>query len=81
VPNFRAGISYGIYVRSGTPTRVIATLNRDVQAVLDDPAYRKQMTALGFELAGGTPQQLAVYVQAERKKWLPIIRKLGIKGN
>jgi tripartite-type tricarboxylate transporter receptor subunit TctC len=81
VPNFRAGISYGIYVRSGTPARVISTLNRDVQAVLDDPAYRKQMTAFGFELGGGTPQQLAAYVQAERKKWVPIIRKLGIKGN
>ncbi len=80
VPNFRVGISYGIYVRSGTPAPVISTLNRDIQAVLDDPAYRKQMTALGFELAGGTPQQLAAYVQAERKKWSPIIRKLGIKG-
>jgi tripartite-type tricarboxylate transporter receptor subunit TctC len=81
VANFRAGISYGIYVRSGTPARVISTLNRDVQAVLDDPAYRKQMTAFGFELGGGTPQQLAAYVQTERKKWVPIIRKLGIKDN
>ena len=81
VPNFRAGISYGIYVRSGTQARVISTLNRDIQAVLDDPAYRKQMSVLGFELAGGSPQQLTAYVQAERKKWVPIIRKLGIKSN
>ena len=80
VPNFRAGIAYGIYVRAGTPAAVVSKLNRDIQAVLDDPAYRKQMTALGFELGGGTPQQLAAYVQAERKKWVPIIRKLGIKG-
>jgi tripartite-type tricarboxylate transporter receptor subunit TctC len=81
VPNFRAGIAYGIYVRSGTPAPVISMLNRDVQAVLDNPAYREQMTALGFEIAGGTPQQLVAYVRAERKKWVPIIRKLGIKGN
>lgn len=39
------------------------------------------MTALGFELAGGSPQERAAYVQAERKKWAPIIRKLGIKGS
>jgi tripartite-type tricarboxylate transporter receptor subunit TctC len=81
VANFRVAISYGIYVRAGTPAAVIATLNRDIQAVLDDPAYGKQMAALGFELGGGTPQQLTAYVQAERKKWIPIIRKLGIKGN
>lgn len=81
VPGFRVGIGYGLYVRSGTPASVISTLNRDIQTVLDDPAYRKQMTALGFELAGGTPQELTTYVQTERKKWTPIIRKLGIKGN
>ena len=50
-----------------------------IQTVLDDSAFQ-QMAALGFELAGGTPQQLAAYVQAERKKWVPIIRALGIKG-
>ena len=78
---FQNAAPNGIYVRSGTPAAVVSALNRDVQAVLDDPAYRKQMSALGFELAGGTPQQLTAYVQAERKKWVPIIRKLGIKGN
>ena len=81
VPGFRAGIAYGIYVPSGTPAAVISTLNRDIQAVLDDPEYRKQMSALGFELGGGTPQQLADYVRSERKKWAPLIRKLGIKAN
>ncbi|MPZ42850.1 MAG: tripartite tricarboxylate transporter substrate binding protein [Betaproteobacteria bacterium] len=81
VPNYRAAISYGIYVRAGTPASVIATLNRSINAVLADPAYRKQMASLGMELAGGTPQQLAAYVAAERKKWVPIIRALGIKVN
>ena len=81
VPGFRAGIAYGIYVRSGTPAAVISTLNRTIQAVLDDPEYRKQMTAFGFEPGGGGPRELAAYVQAERKKWVPLIRKLGIKGN
>jgi tripartite-type tricarboxylate transporter receptor subunit TctC len=81
VPSYRAGISYGIYVRAGTPASVIATLNRSINSVLADPAYRKQMTSLGMELAGGTLQQLAAYVAAERKKWVPIIRRLGIKVN
>jgi tripartite-type tricarboxylate transporter receptor subunit TctC len=81
VPNFRVGISYAIYVRSGTPPSVISKLNGDVSAVLDNPAYREQMAAQGFELGGGTPQQLTAYVRAERKKWAPIIRKLGLKGN
>ncbi|MCC7414339.1 MAG: tripartite tricarboxylate transporter substrate binding protein [Gammaproteobacteria bacterium] len=81
LPDYRAAISYGIYVRAGTPAPVIAALNRSINAVLDDPAYRKQMSMLGMELAGGTPQQLAAYVAAERKKWVPILRTLGIKAN
>jgi tripartite-type tricarboxylate transporter receptor subunit TctC len=81
VPNYRAAIAYGIYVRAGTPASVIEKINRTINAVLEEPAYRKQMASLGMELAGGTPQQLSAYVAAERKKWVPIIRALGIKAD
>lgn len=80
VPNYHAAIAYGIYVRAGTPPSVVAALNRSVSAAIADPAYRQQMAALAMDLAGGAPQQLAAYVAAERKKWVPIIRRLGIKS-
>jgi tripartite-type tricarboxylate transporter receptor subunit TctC len=79
--DFRAAITYGIYVPAETPANMIATLNRDINAVLRNPAYVSQMSALGVELMGGSPRQLHDYVLAERKKWAPVIRRLGLKGN
>ena len=78
MPDFQAAITYGIYVAGGTPAPLIAQLNRDINTVLKNPKYVEQMAILGVEVGGGTPQQLADYIAAERKQWVPIIRKLGI---
>ena len=81
IANFRSGVGHSIYVRSGTPAAVIRLVNRAINTVFEEPAYKKQMAALAYNLAGGTPEQLRAHVDAERKKWLPIIRKQGIKAN
>jgi len=81
IANFRSGVGHGIYVRSGTPAAVIRLVNRAINTVFEEPEYKKQMAALAYNLAGGTPEQLRAHVDAERKKWLPIIRKQGIKAN
>ena len=81
LPNFRASISYGVYVRSGTPRAMLATLNRSINTVLKNPQFVKQMAAAGVELSGGTPQQLTDFVKVERKRWVPIITSLGFKAN
>ena len=78
MPDFESAINYGIYVAAGTPAALIAQLNRDINTVLKDPKYQQQMANLGVEIEGGTPKQLGDYVAAERKIWVPIIRKLGI---
>ena len=79
MPGFTAAISYGIYVAGGTPSALVAQLNRDINKVLQNPKYREQMEMLGVEVGGGTPQELAAFVVEERKKWVPIITKLGLK--
>lgn len=81
MPDFRAAITYGMYVQGATPSPIISRLNRDLNAVLNDPKYKAQMARLGVDVLGGTTRELVEYVAAERKKWVPIIRKLGIKSN
>jgi tripartite-type tricarboxylate transporter receptor subunit TctC len=81
IPNFRSGVGHSIYVRSGTPAARVQFLNHAINAVLEDPEYRKQMMSIAYNLAGGTPKQLTEHIEAERKKWLPIIRSQNIKVN
>lgn len=79
-PNFVTGVPHGIVVRRGTPAAVIAEINRAVNAVIDDPEYRKQSAAAGSLLMGGKPDQLTAYLAQEKKRWEPLIRSQGIKA-
>ena len=78
-PGFTSGVWAGVVVRSGTPAPVIATLNRGINTVISDADYKKQMSDLGINLVGGTPEQLTAYIASERKIWTPIIQKLNLK--
>jgi tripartite-type tricarboxylate transporter receptor subunit TctC len=80
IRNFRSGVGHSVYVRAGTPAAIIQTVNRAINTLLDDAEYKQQMTASAYNLAGGTPEQLKLHIESERKKWLPIIRAQKIKA-
>jgi tripartite-type tricarboxylate transporter receptor subunit TctC len=80
IENFYSGVPHGIFVRAGTPAAVVAAINRTINTVFEEPEFRKQLAAVGIILAGGTPEQLTAYLAAEKKKWLPLIQRQGIKA-
>jgi len=66
------------YVPRGTPEPVVQRLNAAINAALMLPAAVEARARLGAELpALMTPAQTAAFVQAERAKYLPIVK--GIK--
>ncbi len=81
VPRFEAGVSHGLLAPAKTPTAVIARLNRDVNTVLREPEFARQMAEQGVSPVGGAPEALRAYLAAERAKWGEIIRRQGIKAN
>jgi tripartite-type tricarboxylate transporter receptor subunit TctC len=78
---FVATLAYGILVPAMTPPAVVNAINRDINAVLKDASYRRQMGDLGVNLLGGTPEQFRAFLVAERRKWSELIQKLGIRAN
>lgn len=77
---FESAIAHGLLAPSQTPARVLATLNRAINAVLNDPDYRRDMGKAGVELVGGGQKEFRAYLEAERKKWSAAIQKRGIKA-
>jgi tripartite-type tricarboxylate transporter receptor subunit TctC len=73
-PGFTSGVWAGVVVRNGTPAAVVNTLNRSINTVTSDADYKKQMSDLGINLVGGTPEQLTAYIASE-----PVIQKLNLK--
>ncbi len=78
-PGFEALAWNGIMVPAGTPAPVIAKLNAEINAILKQPDVVAKMNAAGFDLIGGTPEDLGNLIRRETTTWAPVIRKLGLK--
>ncbi|MBX9702143.1 MAG: twin-arginine translocation pathway signal protein, partial [Acetobacteraceae bacterium] len=62
----------------GTPREIVQALNAASNAALADAALRASVVNAGAEPMGGTPDDLAALIRADRAKWEPIIRGLGL---
>ncbi len=78
-PGFEAAVSHGLLLPARTPADRVAALSKILNEILNDPAYRKQMTELGAQVIGGSPEDFRSYLVAERKKWAEVIRRQNIR--
>jgi tripartite-type tricarboxylate transporter receptor subunit TctC len=69
---------YGIFAPKGTPREVVARVNRDVNAVLDDPEMRSRTSTMGFRMFGGPPDALEQHLKAEIAKWAEVAKSAGM---
>jgi tripartite-type tricarboxylate transporter receptor subunit TctC len=70
-----------MYAPRGTPKEIVDKLNAEVMKVLAEPEARQKLLQLGFEAAGGTPDQLGAFEKSERAKWGSLIKAAGLKGD
>jgi tripartite-type tricarboxylate transporter receptor subunit TctC len=78
-PGFDALAWNGVLVPAATPKPVVQRLNAEINAILKDPDVVQRMHAAGFDLVGGTPEDFGALIKAESEKWVPVIRKAGVK--
>lgn len=79
LPGLEAGTWYAVLAPRGTPRPIIAKLNKQVNAILVEPAFRKRVTDMGVTIMGGSPEDVTNYIAAESKKWSEIVRAAGIR--
>ena len=81
LPGFELTAWNAFFAPRGTPQAIVMSLNAEVRKILAEPDTRQRLMALGFEVAGGTPQELAERVRSEREKWSRIIRAARITAD
>jgi tripartite-type tricarboxylate transporter receptor subunit TctC len=57
----------------GLPADVRAKFHEAVVAALNDAQVKQQLTALGLEVVGNTPQQFTAFQQQEFERWKKVI--------
>ena len=78
VSGFTASSWNGLAVPAGTPNGVVARLNREVVAALNDPAVHKRLEDLTLDPWPGTPEQAATLLNRDIRRWADVIRRAGI---
>lgn len=68
----------GILAPAGTPQPIIDKIYAVLSKPLHDPATRKQLEALGYEVSGDGPAEYAAFLKAETTTWANTARKAGI---
>ncbi|MBC7802950.1 MAG: tripartite tricarboxylate transporter substrate binding protein [Candidatus Parcubacteria bacterium] len=76
---YEAGVWIGLLAPAGTPRPNIARLNAEGQKAVKAPEFVKRMNDLGYEVIGGTPEQMRAMIDAEVKRMHPIVRASGAK--
>jgi len=69
----------GLFVAAGTPDAVVARINADVNDMLSDPAVKAALDAQGLTVVGGSAADFKRVLDAEAKRWGPIITRIGVK--
>lgn len=77
VPGFEITSWTGLFVPAATAAPIVGRLNSELVKAAHDPAYAKQMTALGVEAISSTPQEFGAFVESEVAKWGRAIRESG----
>jgi tripartite-type tricarboxylate transporter receptor subunit TctC len=80
LPGFDAAPFNYIATTGGTPAPIVARLNQAIVGILNEPAYRARMEALGEEATPSTPEELAATIAAESARWKQVIEAAGIRA-
>jgi tripartite-type tricarboxylate transporter receptor subunit TctC len=70
---------YAFFANAGTPPRLIAEWNRQLDLALHDGAVPDDLAQLGMQVATSTPQELAARVTSHLEEWSARMIAVGMK--
>jgi tripartite-type tricarboxylate transporter receptor subunit TctC len=70
---------FALLVPKGVPAEAVRKLNEATNRIIADPALRRKLVEMGVDPAGGTPQQLASYLDEEIRKWGEVVNRAGVR--
>jgi tripartite-type tricarboxylate transporter receptor subunit TctC len=79
LPGILSSVWVGILAPAGTPADIVQKLNREIVAILREPAMSARLVDQGFEVVAGTPEQFGQLIKADYDRFGVIVRKAGIK--
>lgn len=77
VPGFVVTGFFLLMAPSGTPPEIISRLNAETVKALESAPVRERLATLGLEPGGGSSADCARFIQADIKRWAPVVKAGG----
>ena len=69
----------GYLVPAGTSKDIVAKLHGDITRALNAPGVREKLTAFGFDVIAGTPEQFAKLINNDIARFGKLVKEAGIR--
>jgi tripartite-type tricarboxylate transporter receptor subunit TctC len=79
--DYEAYAWFGVVVRAGTPKDMVERLNADIVSVLRSPEVSQRLTAMGTDVAAGSTQDFARFLEAEHQRWSAAVKAAKLTMN
>lgn len=79
VPGFEVSSWIGLLAPAKTPKPIVERIQRELHAVVNEPAVRERLAKLGISAVGSTPAEFTQQIQADLKKYAQVVKEAGIK--
>ena len=71
----------GLVGPGGLPKPMVAQINKDVVAIITQPAVREKLGTQLMEPVGSSPEELRARMNGEIARWAPVIKAANVKVN
>ncbi len=79
IPGFEASALFGMGAPKKTPPEIIEKLNKEINAILAEPAIKQRLIDLGGEPLIGPPEAFGKMIVAETEKWAKVVEAAAVK--
>ena len=79
VPDYEAVTWYALLAPANTPNAIVGRLNSETVQVMRAEDVRERLSAQGLDPVGSTPQELALRIREDIKKWSRVVQSSGAK--
>ncbi|MGZ5172166.1 MAG: tripartite tricarboxylate transporter substrate-binding protein, partial [Burkholderiales bacterium] len=73
LPGYEVNNWVGIFAPYGATVTLVRTINANVAAVVDKPAFKELLSTLGYEAASSTPGELQMRLTADIERYSRIV--------
>ena len=79
VPDCESVLWFGIEAPAGTPQPIVDKLNRAANEAIKSDDVAKSLHNQTVAVHGGTPEDFARHLEAERKRWTAVVEAAGLR--